>query len=531
VRDRLSGTVAGADRSRGDNTNLISEAYPFIMTNRLRRVLALVIGVGMAAVATGVSSIAAAAAALPSVVTGPPSGVVVTEATLSGDVDPNGAPTTYDFEYGTGPDYGLQTTPVNAGAGVQDQGVAARLDGLTPGTTYYYRLVARSSAGASYGSAATFHTPAHAPTIETSSFADVGDSSATVTAAIEANGLASTWYVRYGTSGAFGLVSPTRALGSSTGPVTVSMPLRRLVAHTSYYVQVVATNAAGTSFGGQIAFATTGSPSITAQSIRDLTPTSVTLVGALIPDGHATRWYFQYGTSLAYGANTTVGSAGSGMGEVDVARGIANLSANTPYYFRLVAVSADGTVVGADVPFETPGPSLGSSSSVLNFGTSATLSGNVPSGAANENVAIYGEPGTAPSFVELATVLTGTGGNWAYVVQPGIGTTYKVIWHDESSPSLSIAVSPSVTLREPSRGRFVTHVAAASSLTGRVVRLQRLEHGLWRTVAARQLNRDSSVSFRPSLPAGRSRLRVYLTAYQAGAGYLAALSGVHSYKL
>jgi hypothetical protein len=488
-------------------------------------------GVGLAAVATGVSITGAAAATLPSVVTGPPSDVAVTGAMLSGDVDPNGAATTYDFEYGTTIGYGLQTDAVDVGAGTHEYGVAAHLDGLTPGTTYYYRLVARSGLGASYGSAATFHTPAHAPTIVTSSFEAVGDSSADVVAEIDANGLASTWYVRYGTSPALGLVSATRAIGSSTASVTLSMPLRHLVAHTSYYFEVVATNAAGSSLGSQVAFATIGLPIVVAQSTRDLATTSVTLAGTVIPDGHATRWYFQYGTTLAYGASTAIDSAGAGMKDVDVARAIAGLIPNTVYHFRLVAVSVDGTVVGADAPFETPGPSLASSLSAINFGTAATLSGNVPTDAANENVAIYGQAATAPSFVELATVLTGTGGNWAYVVQPGIGTSYKAMWHGESTPTVVIVVSPSVTLREPARGRFVTHVAAASSLSGRVVRLQRLEHGLWRTIAARQLNRASSVSFRPSLPTGRSRLRVYLTAYQAGPGYLAALSGVHSYKL
>jgi hypothetical protein len=219
------------------------------------------------------------------------------------------------------------------------------------------------------------------------------------------------------------------------------------------------------------------------------------------------------------------------VGEVNVARAVASLVPNTVYYFRLVAVSVDGTVVGADVPFETPGPTLSSSVSAVTFGAAATLSGNVPSGAANENVAIYGQAATATSYVELATVLTGAGGNWAYAVQPGIGTSYKVIWHGESSPTISIGVSPSVTLREPAHGRFVTHVAAASSLRGRLVRLQRFEHGTWRNIAERHLNRDSSASFRPSLPSGRSRLRVYVTAFQAGPGYLAGLSGVHTYKL
>jgi hypothetical protein len=107
------------------------------MTNMLRRVLVLVMGVGLAAVATGVSITGAAAATLPSVVTGPPSEIAVTGAMLSGDVDPNGATTTYDFEYGTTIGYGLQTEAVGAGAGTHEYGVAAHLDGLTPGTAYY----------------------------------------------------------------------------------------------------------------------------------------------------------------------------------------------------------------------------------------------------------------------------------------------------------------------------------------------------------------------------------------------------------
>jgi hypothetical protein len=488
-------------------------------------------GLGVAVASTGVASTAADAATLPSVVTGPPSDVTVAGATLSGDVDPNGAAATYDFAYGTSLDYGLHTASVTAGAGTHEYGVASHLDGLTPGTTYHYRLDARNRLGATFGSDATFKTPAHAPSIVKSSASSVGDSSADVVAEIDANGLASTWYVRYGTSVAFGLASTTRAIGSSTSAVTVSLSLRGLAAHSTCYFEVVAMNAAGASLGPQVSLVTAGSPIVVTQSIRDLATKSVTLDGTVNPDGHETSWYFQYGTTPAYGTSTKVGGAGRSMDDVDVARAIADLIPNTVYHFRLVAVSVDGTTVGSDTSFETPGPSLSSSSSAVNFGTMVTLSGIVPSGATNETVAIYGQTAADPSFVEFATVLTGANGAWAYVVQPGIATNYKAIWHSEISPTISIGVSPAVTLREPSHGRFVAFVKAESRFNGRLVRLQRLEHGVWRTIAARRLNADSSASFRPSLPAGRSRLRVYLTAFQAGPGYLAGLSGVHLYKL
>ena len=161
--------------------------------------------------AMGAVSSAAQAATLPSVVTGPPSQVAVTGATLSGDVDPGGATTTYDFEYGDDHSgYGLDTAVASAGAGTHEVGVASRVDGLTPGTTYHYRLVARSSVGPSYGSDSTFRTPAYAPTILKSSFDEVADSSADVVVEIDGNGLASTWYVRYGTSPALGLAGALR---------------------------------------------------------------------------------------------------------------------------------------------------------------------------------------------------------------------------------------------------------------------------------------------------------------------------------
>ena len=306
------------------------------------------------------------------------------------------------------------------------------------------------------------------------------------------------------------------------------------MAHTSYYFEVVAANAAGTTFGTQVSFLTTGAPIIAAQSIRDLTTTTVTLDGTVIPDGHETKWYFQYGPTPTYGVNTAVASAGSGMGGVDVARAVVGLTPNTVYHFRLVAESRDGVVVGSDTPFETPGPSLSSSSNAVIFGSTVTLSGNVPSGAANQVVAIYGEAFTEPSFVELATVLTGIGGSWAYGVQTEDRheLPWKAIWHSGrfAGDRFSSGREPSVTLREPSPGRFVTHVAGGSRFNGRLVRLQRFEHGIWRNVAQRRLNGDSSASFRPSLPTGQSRIRVYLTAFQAGPGYLAALGWIRRYK-
>jgi hypothetical protein len=80
-------------------------------------------------------------------------------AMVSGQVDPNGTLTEYDFEYGTSFAYGSATTVVSAGAGQQPVTIQTALNGLTPGSEYHFRLVARNANGeATDGSDITFRT-------------------------------------------------------------------------------------------------------------------------------------------------------------------------------------------------------------------------------------------------------------------------------------------------------------------------------------------------------------------------------------
>ncbi len=68
-------------------------------------------------------------------------------ATYNGTVNPNGASTTYKFEYGKSLLYGSSTTVTSAGAGSIPVAVKATLTGLEPGTTYHYRVSATNSFG------------------------------------------------------------------------------------------------------------------------------------------------------------------------------------------------------------------------------------------------------------------------------------------------------------------------------------------------------------------------------------------------
>src|SRR5262249_6512567 len=108
----------------------------------------------------GLQCLGQLAALAPEVTTNPATNITTTTAMLNGTVNPNGAMTQVSFEYATSADFsGAQT--ISAGslaAGASPQPVSANLTNLTPGTTYFFRVVASNSAGTTRGSALGFTT-------------------------------------------------------------------------------------------------------------------------------------------------------------------------------------------------------------------------------------------------------------------------------------------------------------------------------------------------------------------------------------
>jgi hypothetical protein len=94
----------------------------------------------------------------PLVTTGSASPVGTGGGRLRGKVHPNGATTTYYFQYGTTRKYGRRTSKLPAGFGRKTFKAKAIVRGLRPGTLYDYRLVAVSPLGTRFGANRTFRT-------------------------------------------------------------------------------------------------------------------------------------------------------------------------------------------------------------------------------------------------------------------------------------------------------------------------------------------------------------------------------------
>jgi len=205
----------------------------------------------------GVGVSVAATAAPPTATTGSVSSVYPKSAVVTGTVDPRGLATSWEFEYGlsTSATYGSATPPKNAGTGRLDVGVSATLVGLSPATSYRYRIVATSSAGRVYGGSGIFNTSA-APAVVTAAASHIAAASATLSAIVNPEALVTHWYFQYGKTTAYGSKTPTVTLAAGPSDADVSAPISGLGPRTTYHFRIVATSSAGEQFGSDMSLTT-----------------------------------------------------------------------------------------------------------------------------------------------------------------------------------------------------------------------------------------------------------------------------------
>jgi hypothetical protein len=333
---------------------------------RFALLLAVLIGA-----AVPVSLALAQSSSPPTATSAPASNVNNTGATLNGSVNPNGTATNYAFQYGPTTAYGEETTVSSAGNGSSSVAQVAAVTGLRPGTTYHYRIIAfdASTAASSpvLGADETFTTTGTAPAPSAPPVALTGASSgvtgggATVAGTVDPAGQATTYYFEYGTTTDFGLETVASSAGSGTTAQTETATLSALAANTTYHYRIVAVSPGGVSVGAAGTFTTTNPPAAVSYGPSGVSSDAATFNGTVNPNGHSTTYYFQYGTTTAYGLQTAPASAGGATSTVAVHTQVTGLTPGTVYHYRLVAASNQGTSYGADETAATPGSPTGAS--------------------------------------------------------------------------------------------------------------------------------------------------------------------------
>lgn len=303
---------------------------------------------------------------VPGVQTGDTVTAFTTAAVLNGSVNPNGAPTTYWYNYGTTTELGTNSASQGVGSGYGSVNAPAYITGLSPDTTYYYQLRASNRNGSVSGSTHSFRTsdtpppPGITPSVETTSATDISRTTADLNGQVDPNGSETRIWFEYGTTTQLGGVTPIQSIGSQDSLINVSASLSDLRPSTTFYFRLNAQNAYGTVTGSVLSFTTNGpeaqsAPTVDTTEATAITDSSARLNGRINPNGLATTYWFEYSQDSLLGnliGSSTEAQTSSGNSFVTVSADITNLQSDTEYFFRLVGRNNEGTTRG-DIMFFT----------------------------------------------------------------------------------------------------------------------------------------------------------------------------------
>jgi len=369
----------------------------------------------------------------PVVTTNPATKVAAFSATLNGSVNPRGATTMVNFQYGLTTTYG-SNTPMQPQNGNTVQAVSANIAGLLANRTYHFRIVAHNNGGTSFGPDRVFTTlTATGPPVATTNPATlIASFSATLNGSLNPHGLTTTVSFQYGTTTSYGSTTPMQTQTGSTYR-DIAASISGLSPNTVYHFRIVATNGAGTRFGSDRTFTTlsvTGPPVVTTNPATFIASFSAMLNALLDPHGLSTSVHFEYGTTPSYGL-TTAPQNRAGNTFQPVGANVTGLTANTLYHFRVVASNNAGTTMGSDRTFTTltpTGPPVVITNGATNLTTSSgTLNGSLdPHGL---TTTVFFQYGTTTSYGSATPMQTQTGNTYRNITANVSGLTPHTTYH------------------------------------------------------------------------------------------------------
>jgi hypothetical protein len=343
----------------------------------------------LSVVALGATA-AVAMALSPAVATQPATSVGETTATLNGKVNPNGLETKIHFEYGTTTSYGSKTAEVSVGSGPTTLEKAQGISGLKANTLYHFRIVASNADGSSQGIDRTFTTEGPPEVSNWGATLYASGEEATLKAWIDPNGHSTTYQFEYGTkSGVYTNATPVESAGSETTGKYVTYTITGLEPGTWYYWRATASYSGGKVSATESSLLSSKAPGIEYLAPSEVSSEKATLRANLDTRGNPVKYFFEYGTTTAYGTKVPALPKEVKPTEspiVLVSEAVSGLKAGTLYHYRVVAESIAGTHTGADRTFLT-----GTSATLKVKSTGETVKFGAPVKASSSSFAFYKE--------------------------------------------------------------------------------------------------------------------------------------------
>jgi phosphodiesterase/alkaline phosphatase D-like protein len=272
--------------------------------------------------------------------------VTVDRLTLRGLVHTRSRATRYRFEWGTTP--GLERavqTPMTAAGSAPTVAVSRRLEGLRPGTTYYYRLIAESDEGASASPVADVTTQ-ELPEVTALPAVRQTRTGATIRGRLNSREAVAWWFEWGLFPSRLDRRTPEGAFPPSPKHRWVEFAVTGVPAGRTFYYRLVARTPQGTTASATRTEATLAPPTAITSPPVAVGRGSAAVGARLYARRQRTTWWFQYGTSRTFGRHTRPVTVSPRARSIDVRALLSGLAPGRTYHYRVVAQNRAGTTYG-----------------------------------------------------------------------------------------------------------------------------------------------------------------------------------------
>ena len=336
--------------------------------------------------------------------------IVRAGAELHGSYEGTGEADHWWFEWGTSPSSLTESSASEEETATGHTAISTSAEGLEPDTIYYFRASAENEASkVSLGEILKFKTLPAVLSLETKPATELKPHTAELNASYVGDGTPTEYSFEWGNRRVYGHTTPVETTSASGPQSLVPAELTGLELETIYHYRIVATNALGTTYGGDMSFKTHPAVAgLETKAVSDLESHSATLNGQFTGNGDNTTYFYKWGPTKAYegSPSPTMESSATGVTQL-TSYHLEGLEPEITYHVQIVAENSEGVTKTADATFTTPpavrglktlpATNIGQESIQLN----AEFAGNT------QDTHYYFEYGTSTSYGNKTTVPPG----------------------------------------------------------------------------------------------------------------------------